>query len=308
MIYLIYGTDDYLRNKEVKKITSLFDQTSINKFDLNQDSLKIVLDDADTNSLFSNSKVLIINNSFIFSAKKNDIEHDLSELEKYFTNPNPDATLIFILDYEKLDERKKITKRVKEIGKIIVCNPLKDIKPIVKEMFGNLKISNSSIELLISRVGTNLSLIEKEVCKLKSYVSSEVTDEDILNVTSKNSEPDIFAFIEAIVNKDIKKSYLIYQDLIVVNEEAIKVIVMLSNQFRLIYQSKLLLERGFDLDHIASTLDIHPYRVKLAIQNGRKYEAHVLLDFIRELADMDYKIKIGEVDKNLAFEMFILKI
>lgn len=308
MIYLIYGTDSYLRNREIKKIASSYNKDSIQKFDLETDSLKNVIDDANTNSLFSNEKLLIVNNSYIFSAKKNSIDHDLSELEEYFKYTNPSATVIFSLDYEKIDERKKITKKIKEVGKAIDCNNVANIKEIVKEMFGDFKINSSDIDLFIERAGSNLALIEQEVLKLKSYSNEVITKDDILNVTFKTSSPDIFEFIEAIVSKNIKKAYLIYQELITINEEAIKIIVMLANQFRLIYQSKLLQERGFDINYIASSLDVHPYRVKLALMNGKQYNNSLLLSYIKQLAEIDYKIKSGEIDKNLALEMFILQI
>ena len=236
------------------------------------------------------------------------IDHDTNLLLEYFSNLNPDTTIIFLVDTEKLDERKKITKKIKEIGKVIEINPKRDIKPIVRNMFDDIKIPEEVLDLLISRVGNNLYMIENEVAKLKLIADSVITVKDVINVTSKNSEPDIFLFIESIVNKNIKKSYQIYNDLMVSNEEPIKIIVMLANQFRLIYQAKLLVKRGYDLNYIASALDIHPYRVKLALESGKNYDEVILLNYIKELADIDYKIKIGEIDKTLAFELFILNI
>lgn len=305
MIYLIFGTDLYLRDKEIKKIVGSND---VFKFDLDENSLKDIINDADTNSLFSTNKFMIVNNSYIFSAKKNSIDHDTNLLLEYFSNLNPDTTIIFLVDTEKLDERKKITKKIKEIGKVIEINPKRDIKPIVRNMFDHIKVPEEVLDLLISRVGNNLYMIENEVAKLKLIADSVITVKDVINVTSKNSEPDIFLFIESIVNKNIKKSYQIYNDLMVSNEEPIKIIVMLANQFRLIYQAKLLVKRGYDLNYIASALDIHPYRVKLALESGRNYDEVILLNYIKELADIDYKIKIGEIDKTLAFELFILNI
>ena len=50
MIYLIFGTDLYLRDKEIKKIVGSND---VFKFDLDENSLKDIINDADTNSLFN---------------------------------------------------------------------------------------------------------------------------------------------------------------------------------------------------------------------------------------------------------------
>ena len=82
---------------------------------------------------------------------------------------------------------------------------------------------------------------------------------------------------------------------------------MLANQFRIMYQCKELLKKGLSEKDIATTLKIHPYRVKLAIQNSRKYSSELLLQYISDLADMDISIKTGQIDKALALELFILK-
>ena len=90
-------------------------------------------------------------------------------------------------------------------------------------------------------------------------------------------------------------------------EEPIKIIILLASQFRIMYQTKELLKSGLTRKDIASTLKIHPYRVEIAIKNGRDYDAKTLLKYLNNLAELDINIKTGKTDKNLALEMFILK-
>ena len=118
---------------------------------------------------------------------------------------------------------------------------------------------------------------------------------------------DIFKLLDYIVQNDKNKALEIYYEMLKMNEEPIKIIIMLSNQFRIMYQSKELLKKGYSEKDIASTLKIHPYRVKLALQNGRKYTSSLLLKYLSELADMDMNIKTGKIDKSSALELFILK-
>ena len=73
------------------------------------------------------------------------------------------------------------------------------------------------------------------------------------------------------------------------------------------YQSKELLKKGLSEKAIAETLKIHPYRVKLALQNSRSYDSKTLLKFISDLADIDINIKTGKINKDLALELFILQ-
>ena len=64
---------------------------------------------------------------------------------------------------------------------------------------------------------------------------------------------------------------------------------------------------GYSEKDIASTLKIHPYRVKLAIQNSRNYSKETLLNYLYNLAIIDIDIKTGKINKDLALELFILK-
>ena len=93
-----------------------------------------------------------------------------------------------------------------------------------------------------------------------------------------------------------------------VGEEPIKIIVMLANQFRLMYQVKVLVSKGYTEDDIASLLNSKKYPVHLAIQKGYRYSSDILLKHLEELADLDIKIKSGDIDKNLALELFLLRI
>ena len=262
--------------------------------------------------MFTDKKVIIVNNSYIFTgqSKKGQIEQNLEALEKYINNPNIDTLLIFISDSEKLDERKKIVKLIKQKGIVKEFNTTTNINSIVKSFFNDYKISDSSITKLINRVGNNLPLLEEEAEKLKLYKDDikEINDEDILKITNKNVDLDIFKLIDNIIMKNKKVAIETYNEMIKYGEEPIKILIMIASQIRLMYQTKLLYKKGYTEKDSASLLGIHPYRVKLATEKGRKYTESDLLMYLDNLADLDSKIKQSNVDKKMAIELFILKI
>ena len=100
----------------------------------------------------------------------------------------------------------------------------------------------------------------------------------------------------------------IYHNLLSRGSEPIAILVLIANQFRIILQSKLLYYKGYTEKDIASTLSIHPYRVKLAIQNSRNYSNELLIEYIDKLATLDYEIKSGEKDADTGLELFLLGI
>ena len=176
-------------------------------------------------------------------------------------------------------------------------------------MFDDYKIDSKLVNLLIDRVGNNLSILDQEVEKIKIYKDKNkiIEEKDILSLTEKNIDNDIFHLIENIVNGNKDKSLESLKEMLKLNEEPIKIIIMLASQFRIIYQAKQLYIMGYTESDIASLLKIHPYRIKLALSKGRNISNEVLLEFIEKLADLDYKIKSGEIMKDLALELFILE-
>lgn len=306
MIYLLYGTKEFEITNEIKKITKNIEQINISKYDLANDNIKNIIDDCETFSLFDDKKVVIADNANMFSSQTS---KDSEIIEKYLNHINSKTILIFIVHNEKIDSRKKITKLLTKNGKILEFN--NDINPenIVKELLKDYKISYQNIKLLIDRVGNNLLILQKEIEKLKLYKeNNEITENDIINVTTKKIETDIFKLIDSIVKKDKEKALEIYHEMLKINEEPLKIVIMLANQFRIMYQSKELLMKGYSEKDIASTLQIHPYRVKLAIQNSQVYDSKTLLKYLNDLADIDLNIKTRNVSKELALELFILKL
>ena len=312
MVYLLYGLEKYLIDKEIKKIikNNSIDYININNYDLNNDTLNTIIDDCQTISLFSEKKAIIVYNSYIFTAKKNNIEQNIEFLEEYLNNINPDTILLFVLYEEKLDERKKIVKNFKKLGNIKNFSNDNNINKMVKDMFGEYQISNSTINLFIDRVGKNLAILSQEVDKIITYKNDDIniTDKDIINLTNKSFEIDIFTLIESIINKDKEKALNIYYEMLKYNEEPIKIIVMLANQFRIIYQAKEMYKKGYTESDIASALGIHPYRIKLALNKAKEYKSKGLLNYIKKLSDLDIGIKTGNINKEIGLELFIINL
>ena len=313
MIYLLYGTEDLLIKNEINKIIddNKIDEVNISRYNLEEVLLKDIIEDANTISIFSDKKLIIVDNSYIFiRATKKVIEQDTDILIDYINKPNPDTILVFIINNEKLDSVKKICKLIKEKGKILELNTPSNINNYVLKLFDDYKIDYNNINLLIKRVGNDLGILKEEVDKLKIYKIDDkiINKEDIINLTNKNIDTNIFTFIDNIINKNKIDALNTYQEMLKLNEEPIKIIIMLANKFRLMYQACELSKKGYNIDEIADKLNSKRYPVQLAIEKGYKYDSKIILHNLEELADMDVNIKMGLIDKEIALELFILKL
>lgn len=312
MVYLFYGLENYLIEKEIKNIKGILNilDISINNYDLDDVLLEDIVDDCLTSSLFEEKKLIVVDNSYIFTGttNKKNTPQNIEILDKYLDHINENTILIFVINREKIDSRKKIVSKLKKIGIVKEFNKIDDLNKFVSEMFDKYKISNSDINLLIDRVGDNLNLLEQEIKKIKTYKNDDynITSEDIINLTIENINIDIFELIENIINKNKSSALESYNEMIKLGEEPIKIIIMLANQIRIIYQSKELYKKGYSEKDISNILEIHPYRVKLAISKGYKYDSKILLENLYKLAQIDENIKKGLVNKNNILELFIL--
>lgn len=308
MVYVLYGKIQYLIDQESKKILNGIDDINITKYNLSNTLLDNIINDANSMSLFSEKKGIVIENAYIFTAStKKELEQNTDGLLQYLDNINTDTILIFVVNEEKIDERKKITKLIRKNGYVIEFNST-DTKKIVKDLFDDYVIDDATINFMIDRVGDNITLLDSEINKIKIYkdTNKEITKEDIVLLTSKSLEENNFKLIDAVVNKNKSLALSLYNDRIKLNEEPIAIIVALANQIRIMYQVKQLYMNGYTEGNIASILGIHPYRVKLAAQNSSKYDSDLLLSYIKRLSDLDINIKTGKIDKSLGLELFIL--
>lgn len=311
MVYLFYSKESFLIKKEIKKIIdeNNIDEININQYDLNEDTVKDVIDDSETFSMFDDKKIIIINNAYIFSTKKSNIEQDEKLLEKYFDNINPSTILIFNFIDAKLYDKKNIVKALKKVGTIKDLDAINDIKTVIKDMFSPYKIDNNLIGLFIDRVGTNLIMLETEIEKIKTYKDKDltITNDDIINLTHENIEANMFLLVDTIINKDKSKALSIYHEMLNMNEEPIAIIITLANKIRSLYQTKELYRKGYSEFDIASILGVKPGYLYYLKDSLKKYDSAALYKLLSKLADLDYDIKSGKIDKNLGLELFIIE-
>lgn len=314
MVYVFYGINDFLIRKEIQKILEKenADELSCDRYDLENTSIEEIIVHADSIDLFGNKKILLVENSYIFTGTTNKklLEQNTSTLENYLKNPNPNTILIFTIYKDKLDERKKIVKLCKEKGYLKEYNQVVDAYKTVIDLFKPFSISRENAIYLTERVGENLSILEMEIDKIKLYKgeTSEITKNDIIALTSKNIDTDIFNLIDNILSGKKKEAIESYHEMIQLGNEPIMILIMLANQFRMLYQVKKLFGKGYTEKDISRELKVHWYPVRKAMSKMQNYDDKKLIHYLYQLSELDIGIKTGKVDKNIALEIFILEI
>ena len=235
----------------------------------------------------------------------------LSFFEKCLDNNNDDVIFVLYHEGNDFDERKKLVKRLRKEAKFFEYEKINhyklsdNVRQAIKRR--QATIDEDALELLLSRVGDSLSTVVLEVEKLCLY-DKYITIEGVDKLVSKPLDENVFSLTSAILQKDRQKIFSIYKDLMVLNEEPVKLIVLIAGQLRLMYQVKLLDRKGYNDKEIGKILAINPYRLKYIRQEGKDFDLDELLKRLNDLAKLDEAIKTGKIDKKIGLELFLIKI
>ncbi len=319
-VYLFLGTESYLADSAKQTLiqaTLAEDERDLNFgiYDMEEVPVGVALDDAESVPFFGDKRLVIMDRPNFFTAEKSKqkIDHDLVWLENYLKNP-PDFTILaFFAPYEKLDERKKITKLLKKTATVIEVNTLseKEVRHFLKDTIANegYTMTPEAFELFIQLTDAKLSTAMSELPKLLLFSSDtkQITKSAVNDLVAKSLEQNIFALVEYVLKRQTANALSLYQDLLLQKEDPIKINAILMTQFRLLLQVKFLEKKGYQQGDSAGMLKVHPYRVKLAIQQARKFSEKVLVSAFEGLVDAEYRLKTGQGDKEMQFELFVLQ-
>ncbi|OMP67623.1 DNA polymerase III subunit delta [Domibacillus epiphyticus] len=318
-LYLLYGPEQYFieeaRNLLIKNVLD-GDAADLNvtSFDMTEVPIDAAIEEAETLPFLGERKLVFVQNPLFFTAEKSKIDHDLKKLEQYLQDPSPYSILVFLARFEKMDERKKITKLIKKQAGVLEAK-----RPAERELSGWIKskaaeegasIEEAAIHQLLNIAGFNLSVLAMEIAKLAVHagVGGEITEEDVTKLTARTLESDIFRLVDQIVTGKWQAAFRIYYDLIRLNEEPLKILAVIAGQFRLIYQVKELSKKGYGQQQIAGQLKVHPFRVKIASGQSLSFSENQLSSIVQLLAESDYEMKSSGMEKKMIIEMFFFRL
>lgn len=303
-VYLITGSNDSVINNTVSDILKQVNCDDNNKiiYNLKENTISDVIEEANTVSLFRSNKVILVYSSSIDKL-------DDEELIMYLNNYNKDVYLIFIV--EKSDARKKIVKLINEKGisidsdnvdksynKNYVVSYLKD---------NGYKMNSNVIECFLSRVSDNINDIRNELDKLFIYKLDDknISLDDVKLITYDNTDNIIYEFTNALLEKDENKAISMYHSFIDSNMAIDYILASIYNSYRTLYQIKEL-NKNNSIRDISKTIGKKEYYVEKMLYRSMNYNDSELLDIIHTLAMIDKNYKSGLCNPVMEVELFIL--
>lgn len=318
-VYVLSGTETYFIDETIRRMKKALEkegELETNVFDLEEVPVQHVMEEADTIPFFSEKKLTIAKNASFLKAtdsSKEKIPHDLKTFELWLRHPSDFSITLFIAPYEKLDERKKVTKQMKELTHVVHAEAPKERDLAVwvqNEVASHQKqIDEQAIQKLMELVGIDMLHLQMEIDKLCHYIGENqvIQVEDVDELVAKTLEQDAFKLLNAYIAGDVSMALSIYHDLIRQKQEPIGLVALLASQVRLMSNVYYLLSKGYHAQQIAKTLKVNPYRVKRIVEERKGIQDAHLLKALYGLSEVDLQLKSMSGRRERFLELFLMK-
>lgn len=317
-IYLLYGEEKYLIENDVKKIKKIFGELikGINYILIDETNIDEIIPNIETPAFGYNKKLIIAKNTGLFKKegkKKNIKLSEIREKLNKYINDNIDlinegVILVFVEDEAEKNDIYLSFDKLGKVCKFDYQKPIelqKRIKSICQAY--KVNIDSNVIQYFIEACGTSMQDLINEIRKLIEYAgeSGKIKKEDIDKLSIKQIDSVIFDLTDNLGKKNIKNAMEVLRDLLYLKEPIQKILVTLYNHFKKLYLVKLAIKNNKD---ILTTLNLKPNQTFLVskYKNQASYfDEKDLRNILKELADLDYKYKIGLIDINIGLETIL---
>ena len=224
----------------------------------------------------------------------------------------PDYLRIIFVE-EEVDKRNRMYKAVKSCGRIVEFAK-QDEKTLMRWAAGILakegrRIRPGDMELFLTKTGTDMGNIRMELEKLITYTMGKdvVTAEDIEEICTTRTENKIFDMVRAVTEKNQRKALDLYNDLLTLREPPMRILFLLSKQFRQMCFAKKMSVEGASQNEIATRLGVPSFAVRNLLVCARAYKIEELEKAEADFVDAEEAVKTGRLQDVLSVELLIVK-
>jgi DNA polymerase-3 subunit delta len=327
--YLFSGPDEYLKEELLQEILFYMEKRgkhfSVEKIDANNlaSGLSGFIQELQQTtiqaSLLSEGRILWVYNSPLFSppgkgkpAKKGKVAEEENAIAVLLGRNFSDIILIFSVP--QVDKRRKIVKMIEKGGRLIEF-PLLKGAALLKWLNARLAQENLQIEddaalELVERTGENLTLLDSEIQKIKTYQRGEknVSEALIRNLVPGSSQGNIFQLTDAIGRKNMEEAVKHLAGIKAQGEHPLIILAMVARQFRMLFQLCLLENKNLSRREIIAALKVQPFLLNKLQDQVKNYTLHSLARIISFLKETDVAIKGGQLEAGDALEQMVLKL
>lgn len=307
-VYLLYGEEDYLKQQYKRKLKAALvppdDTMNFAFFEGKGIPPQELTALADTMPFFAEHRLILVENSGFFKNK-------CEELAVYL--PEMPESACFVFAESEVDRRGKLYKAAAKIGRTVEFKTQKE-DVLTKWILGRLKkekknITKPVLQLFLTKTGTDMGNIDRELEKLLCYTLEKPVIEaaDVEAVCTRQAENQIFEMVNAIGRREQKRALSLYYDLLSLKEPPMRILYLISRQFRILLELKSMRGKNLDNSAMASKAGIPPFTVKRSLQQAETFTLPQLRQALEDGVELETDIKTGRISDQLAVELLIVK-
>ena len=312
-IYLLSGEEKFFIDKALEKILARLGvdkSTELITFDCDtKNALGEIISAIDSSPFFSPKNVVLVKNTTIFSSDKK-----IERLENILKDMQPTNYVIFTA--KAADKRRKLYKIISQVGLTLEAEPLRpwEVNDWLNEKLSSLgKIMRGDArkyfnELIGILPEISLWYLENELDKVALNVTGkEIMAADLRKNMLAPPEVSNFALTDAVDERRAKKSlYLLRMQ--AKNPTKIPLVTtLLANHVRRLLRAKFFMAQGISGRRLGEPLEMNPYIAQKVGETSKSYSEKVLEEVFIELAEADYKLKMGQAGVEV-LERILLKL
>ena len=307
--YLFFGEEDYMKSFALKAASealspdpsfAFFNEMKLDALSYSPDAL---LDAIMPFPMGADKKLISISGLDLNAMKQGEIDSlisVLSQLDEYDYNTVIINVSCDRFDYGSLPKRPSaLFKRLSEH----LCpvyfernTPARLAAWVGKHFSHNGAIASPDIcALVIDRCGRNMYTLSGEVDKISFFVlangRTEVTRDDVMNISTAAEEFDTFALTNAIGARRRDEALKILRDMKFRRVEPISILAEISGLVSNMTAVAILRADGLTQGEIADVLGIHEYRVGLMMKSGIDQE--ICRNMLEKCRAADLELKSG---------------
>lgn len=307
-VYLLYGSENYLKQQYKQKLKQALippdDTINFSRFEGQHADVQAMIDLAETLPFFADYRLILVEDSGFF---KNGCE----TLANYL--PHLPSTTVLVFTESEIDKRGKLYKAVNKTGRAVEFAQQNE-QLLTRWILGRLKRENKKItqavlQLFLSKTGTDMGNIDKELEKLLCYtLGKEVIEAaDVEAICTEQVTNHIFEMINAIGKREQKRALSLYYDLLALKEAPMRILYLINRQFRILLDLKSMKKAGLDAKTMAAKAGIPPFAVKRSLEQAARFQNAELLRALDDGASLETDSKTGKMIDQIAVELLIVK-
>ena len=307
-VYLLYGTEDYLKRQYRDKLKHALvepdDTMNFSAYEGKDINPKELIDLSETLPFFKEKRMILVENSGFFKNSCDDLAEYMSQV--------PESTC-FVFVEEEVDKRSKLFKAASRAGSAVEFEtPKEDM--LIRWILGRIqregkKITQSVMQLFLSKTGSDMENIDKELEKLICYTldKTEISAADVEATCTGQTENKIFEMIDAISAKNQKKALDLYYDLLALKEAPMRILFLIARQFQNLLLIKSMSAKGYPAVSIAKTAGMPSFAVQKNLRQAGAFKINQLKEAIEDCGQAEEDVKTGRMADQLAVELLIVK-